>query len=175
MCASHPYMGDPKPRVWVLGHVQLGLLAPSPDLLPCVLLFSQTGSFQLPKPREATLGSPISSCSPALTLSPAHRLPGVELAKASFLRLKKSGPPCRQGSHAGLVRAFQGHLAQICHFSERQVEPQRRGEIFQGHVARDSCRPRPKCPDSKASAPWATATCLLQERGGLGSDSPFLL
>lgn len=127
------------------------------------------GSFQLPRPREATLGSPL------LLLSCSDSVPkqSIECAKASFLHLQESGPPWRQESCARLVRAFQGHLAQICHFSERQVEPQRRGEIFQGRVAKDSCRPRPKRPDSKASAPWATATCLpvrsmLRERDRVG-------
>lgn len=89
--------GTRSPESGFLDTRSWGCSPPALTSFPCVLLVSQTWSFQLPRPRETTLGSPISSCSE--TLSSDHHLPGKELAKASFLRLQESGPPWRQGSH----------------------------------------------------------------------------
>lgn len=56
---------------------------------------------------------------------------------------------------------FQDHLAQICHFSEKQIEPQRRDFFKVMWPIRDSCgRPDSRGPDSKASAPRATLVHL---------------
>lgn len=105
-----------------------------PSLVCCWFLRRGLSSSQGQEKLHSGLLSP-----PALRLCPQTTICLVKnLQRLLSFACKRVALPGGKDRIAGLVRAFQGHLAQICHFSERQVEPQRRREIFQSHVAKDS-------------------------------------